>query len=121
MGDIFGALPSLPYDTRIKIIKEKNIAVWDVLQACSRSGSMDADIKNPIVNNFKIFYKENPSIKLVVFDSLTAENFYNRLVIPTLSKKLVYRRVPSPSPAYARISYEAKKVLWIKALLSTAS
>lgn len=115
MGDIFGASPSLPYEERVKILKQRGVAVWDVLKACSRSGSMDADIKNPVVNDFESFYQENPSIKLVVFDSLAAENFYKRLVLPILSKELIYRRVPSPSPAHARMNYEAKRILWAEA------
>lgn len=115
MGDIFGALPSLPYEERIKILKQQGIAVWDVLKACSRYGSMDANIKDPVVNDFERFYQENPSIKLVVFDSGTAENFYKRLVLPTLSKELNYRRVPSPSPAHARMNYETKRILWMEA------
>ena len=115
MGDIFGALPSLPYEDRIKILKQQGIAVWDVLKACSRYGSMDSNIKNPVVNDFERFYQENSSIKLVVFDSITAENFYKRLVLSTLSKELNYRRVPSPSPAHARINYETKLILWAEA------
>lgn len=116
MGDIFGALPTIPYHDRIEVLKSKGVAVWDVLKACSREGSMDADIKNPVVNDFDLFYKQNPTIILVVFDSLTAENFYKRLVLPTLTKELVYKRVPSPSPAHARMNYEAKRILWAEAL-----
>lgn len=115
MGDIFGAEPSLPYGTRVDILKQCGVAVWDVLKSCHRSGSMDADIKNPIVNDFEDFYQKNPTIKLVVFDSLTAEKFYWRFVSPTLSKDLIYRRVPSPSPAYAQLNYETKRVLWAEA------
>jgi hypoxanthine-DNA glycosylase len=116
MGEIFGASPSMPYKQRIKILKQKGIAVWDVLKACNRYGSMDADIKNPVVNDFERFYQDNPSIKLVIFDSSSAENFYKRLVQPTLSKELIYCRVPSPSPAHARMSYEVKRILWAEAL-----
>ena len=117
MGDIYGALPALSYEDRIRILKDKGVAVWDVLKACRRPGSMDADIKDPVVNDFKDFYQKNPTITLVVFDSLTAENLYRRLVLPGLSRDLVYRRVPSPSPAHARMNYEAKRVLWAEALL----
>lgn len=116
MGDIFGAAPSLPYEERVKILKSKNVAVWDVLQSCIRQGSMDADIKNPIVNDFEAFYEKNPSIKLVVFDSLAAENLYKRLVLPSLSHKVIYKRVPSPSPAHVRMKYEEKCALWFEAL-----
>jgi TDG/mug DNA glycosylase family protein len=112
MGDIFGALPSLPYERRVKILKENGIAVWDVLKSCERVGSMDSAIKNPVVNDFEKFYRDNPSIQRVVFDSATAEKFYNRLVLPVLSKTLTYRRVPSPSPAYASMKYEDKLAVW---------
>ncbi|WP_083340346.1 hypothetical protein [Nitrosomonas communis] len=55
-GDIFGASPSMPYEKRIKVLKQKGIAVWGVLKACSRYGNMDADIKNSVVNDFERFY-----------------------------------------------------------------
>ena len=66
--------------------------------------------------DFEGFYREHPSIRRVVFDSLTAETIYKKQVLPTLSNALEYRRVPSPSPAHARLSYEAKLVLWAQAL-----
>jgi TDG/mug DNA glycosylase family protein len=116
MGDIYGAGPNLPYEERIRILKGQGVAVWDVLYACTRQGSMDANIKNGIVNNFEEFYQQNPNISLVVFDSLTAEKIYKKQVMPTLSKKLEYKRVPSPSPAHARLPYAAKLALWSNAL-----
>ena len=116
MGNIYGASPSLPYEQRLQILKGKGIAVWDVVHACIRKGSMDADIKNEEVNDFEKFYTENPTIKLVVFDSLTAQNIYNRRVLPTLTKKLRYLRVPSPSPAHARMNYQEKLAFWSQAL-----
>ena len=116
MGDIYGAGPSLPYDRRVQILKDKGIAVWDVVHACSRKGSMDADIKDEVANDFETFYRENPNIRRVVFDSLTAETIYKRRVLPVLRHSLSYARVPSPSPAHARLRYADKLVLWRKAL-----
>jgi len=121
MGEIYGASPSLPYEERVKILKQKGIAVWDVIGTCVRQGSMDADIKNEEVNDFEAFYREYPSIKLVVFDSLTAETIYNRRVLQTLTKQLKYARVPSPSPAYAKMNYQAKLLLWSQALRNPLS
>jgi hypoxanthine-DNA glycosylase len=73
MGDIYGAGWSIPYVERVQILKERGIAVWDVVQACTRTGSLDSGIKNEIVNDFEGFYKQTLSIKLVVFDSAAAE------------------------------------------------
>ncbi len=118
MGDIYGAGLLLPYEKRVQVLKDHGIAVWDVVRACTRKGSMDADIKNEIPNDFEQFYQNYPSIKLVVFDSLTAENIYMKRVVPTLSKTLKYARVPSPSPAHARLPYAAKLALWLEILKS---
>ncbi|MGE4312910.1 MAG: DNA-deoxyinosine glycosylase [Pseudobdellovibrionaceae bacterium] len=117
MGDIFGAGKDLPYEERVRILKNKGVAVWDVLLSCQRKGSMDADIRNPIVNDFSAFFKSYSSIERVVFDSLTAEKIYTRHVLPDLKKELIYKRVPSPSPAYARMRYEEKLELWRSALV----
>jgi TDG/mug DNA glycosylase family protein len=116
MGDIYGAARELPYAERIKTLTDNRVAVWDVLKTCVRAGSMDANIKNPIANNFNIFFSGYPSIKVVVFDSGTAANFYKRLVAPTATFRMEYRRVPSPSPAHARLRYEEKLTLWKRAL-----
>ena len=120
MGDIYGALPIFPYSKRVEILKEQHIAVWDVLASCTRIGSMDADIKNAVVNDFENFYRHHPTIKLVVFDSLTAEKYYLKYALPVLTsthaKSLIYKRVPSPSPAYARLSYAQKLLIWTDAL-----
>lgn len=79
---------------------------------------MDMNIRNEIVNDFEEFYRQHPSISLVIFDSLTAQKIYQRDVIPTLNRKLKYMRVPFPSPAHARLSYTEKLALWLSALKS---
>lgn len=117
MGDIYGAGPELPYAERVQILKDSGVSVWDVVHACEREGSMDADIREEIVNDFAAFYGENPGIARVVFDSLTAETIYKKRVLPHLTKELTYIRVPSPSPAHARLRYEDKLALWRAALL----
>lgn len=117
MGDLFGASPLLPYQARVGVLKSAGVAVWDVLASCEREGSMDADIRCPAVNDFAAFYRKHPTIGLVVFDSAAAESFYRRLALPGLEHRPVYRRVPSPSPAHARLSYEQKLALWAQALV----
>lgn len=116
MGDIYGAHKSLPYEERVHILLSKQVAVWDVLSSCTRIGSMDADIKNAVVNDFQTFFTEHPTITRVIFDSLTAEKLYLKQVLPTLTHTLTYQRVPSPSPAYAAMSYDQKLVMWSDAL-----
>ncbi len=120
MGDLYGAGPDLPYDDRLNILKHQGIAVWDVVHSCDREGSMDSAIKNPRVNDFETLFKEYPSIQKVVFDSLTAENFYIRMVLPKLAHSLSYHRVPSPSPAHARLDYASKLIIWKEVLIDNS-
>jgi TDG/mug DNA glycosylase family protein len=116
MGEIYGADPALPYDQRVRILVHHGIAVWDVVRACVRHGSMDQNIKEEEVNDFETFYRSHQSITRVVFNSLTAERIYKKKASTKLSQNLEYWRVPSPSPANARMSYRDKLALWAAAL-----
>ena len=108
MGEIYGAHKTLPYEDRIQILKENGIAVWDVLSSCTRIGSMDADIQNATVNDFETFYKEHPTVQRVIFDSLVAEKLYLKHALPTLTRNLTYKRVPSPSPCLCKDGISGK-------------
>ena len=44
MGELFGAAPQLDYPLRLQKLKENHIALWDVIQACHRPGSLDSAI-----------------------------------------------------------------------------
>lgn len=118
MGDIYGADPSLPYEKRVEILKTKGVAVWDVVKVCSREGSMDAAIKNEIINDFEKLFRQHSTIKLVVFNSATAEKLYKKHAQPARYQEIKYRRVPSPSPAHARLPYSKKLALWVECLVT---
>lgn len=119
MGDIYGALPSLPYEQRIAILTQQNVAVWDVLRSCTREGSMDADIRDAEPNDFAAFFKKYPTIRRVIFDSAKAEEIFLKRCTANLPGTLHYHRVPSPSPAHARLRYEQKLALWKDVLEKT--
>ena len=117
MGDLVGAGRDLPYKERLKILKEKKIAVWDVFQCCIRPGSRDSAISDEVVSDFPTFFKKHPHITHVFFDSSKAEHAYNKIVMPQVAHlNLEYVRVPSPSPAHAVMKYEAKFKEWKKIL-----
>src|SRR5580698_3478275 len=61
------------YSGRVCVLIEQRIAVWDVLAAATRSGSLDADIANDAIpNNFRAFFHAHPSIELIAFNGGTA-------------------------------------------------
>lgn len=123
MVTLFEMGSELDYDKRCKCLVDKHIAVWDVLKACQRQGSLDQAINTAsmIANNFNIFLKQHPKIQKIVFNGTKAEQIFNRLVLPTLTEQqlaIIRLRLPSTSPAHASSSFNDKLVIWRQALTS---
>jgi hypoxanthine-DNA glycosylase len=113
---LFGA-SSLPYSRRVKLLTANRIALWDVLAAAERPGSLDSSIvrASALVNDFAAFYRAHPRIRRVFFNGRKAEELYRRLVLPALPAEcdgLVYECLPSTSPAHAGMSFAKKLDRW---------
>lgn len=104
------------YRARTERARAAGIAIWDVLHACTRPGSLDADIDPTSAepNDFGDFFARHPRIRRVFFNGATAEALYRRRVLPALSSELAlaYLRLPSSSPANASISLADKRRAW---------
>lgn len=117
MGVLFGAGPELPYATRTTRLLEHRIALWDVCQAATRAGSLDADIDLATVvpNDLGSFFRAHPAIERVCTNGGTATRLYQRLVLPGLPetlRALPLQPLPSTSPAYAAMRFGQKLELW---------
>lgn len=118
---LLGETTSLPYPERVELLKQKNIALWDVMRSCERSGSLDSNIANHTIetNPFSHFFETHPKISALFFNGGKAETVYQRKVAPTLSPShtsLPQYRLPSTSPAMAMLSREEKLAAWRKIL-----
>ncbi|MEI6144816.1 MAG: DNA-deoxyinosine glycosylase [Methylococcales bacterium] len=105
------------YSSRKDWIISNNIAVWDVLQNCERTGSLDANINSSTAkaNDFTRLFNDYPNIKQVFFNGKLAEKLYKRYVLPSLNNQynyLTYYYLPSTSPAYAALKLEQKIEAW---------
>jgi TDG/mug DNA glycosylase family protein len=115
MGELTGAFPSLPYDERLHILQSSGIALWDVLESCIRTSSLDSHIDEKSIkpNDFSSFYLTHPNLTHVFFNGARAEQIYQRYVLPGLGPyALQYCRLPSTSPANAGIPYQQKLQAW---------
>lgn len=115
MGDLLGAGPALPYVRRLEILKAAGVALWDVISACERYGSLDSDIVGSSVqpNDFSAFFAVHRSIDRIFFNGSAAEASFLRHVLPDLpDNKLRLARLPSTSPAHAARSYGEKLAAW---------
>ncbi len=116
MAELFDFSTDISYQQRTKILIANHIAVWDVLKACFRPGSLDSDIETQsiIPNDFFQFYLAQPNINNVFFNGLKAEQVYRKKILPQLNPKnqILYHQLPSTSPANARVSYQDKLEKW---------
>ena len=117
VAEIFDAGSSLPYTLRVEILTANRIALWDVLAAAERPGSLDSSIVSASAraNDFASFYRAHPHIRRVLFNGRKAEELYYRFVMPGLSADLAdlrYVSMPSTSPAHAGMAFAKKLERW---------
>jgi hypoxanthine-DNA glycosylase len=98
------------YDEKKELLRRNGIAVWDVLQACERQGSLDSAIMKEVPNDFTSFLDEHPNIKLIAFNGQKAASFFKKYV--KIGQDCTFITLPSTSPANAGKSFEEKLKEW---------
>ena len=114
MGDLFDAGPQLDYPARLQKLNENHIALWDVIQACVRPGSLDSAISETglATNDFDGFFNRHLHISHVYFNGQKAAGLFKKKVAPNLANQYEYQTLPSTSPANAASSYATKLDAW---------
>jgi len=116
MAALLGFAPALDYATRTAALARNRIAVWDVLSACDRPGSLDAAIVpgSVVPNDFAVFLMRQPAIARICFNGATAERLFLRHVFAQLppARAIALHRLPSTSPAHAGMAYADKLQAW---------
>jgi hypoxanthine-DNA glycosylase len=87
--------------------------------SCERIGSLDSSIRDTsiVTNDFALFFSEHQQIKSVYFNGARAEQEYMKRVLPVIAdefKGIEYFRLPSSSPAMARLKKDEKFSHWSK-------
>jgi len=104
---LLGIDHTMPYTVRTSLLKERRIALWDVLCACTREGSADTAIRDPVPNDIRGFVSARPTIRCIALNGKIAGLYFKRM-IPGLPGTIL----PSTSPAYARMSLTQKAQHW---------
>lgn len=121
MGQLLRAGPELPYERRTERLREHGVAVWDVLAAGERAGSLDSAIVSSsiVVNDFAGFFAAHAQVRLVCFNGAKAAEMYRRHVLPGLPAEVARihaTQLPSTSPAHASRTFAEKLSRWSTAL-----
>ncbi len=80
-------------------LKEKKIALWDVLQQCDIEGASDSSIRNPVPNPLEMIVHSAP-IQAVFATGATAGKMYQKYCEEKVG--MPCRILPSTSPANCR-------------------
>ena len=115
LADVFGGpLPETVAEKKALVLANR-LALWDVVRACTRKGSLDSAIRDAEANDFPSFFRRYPGIKRVLFNGAAAQRLFMRLCPGALAGR-ASARLPSTSPAYT-LSYGQKRELWRQELL----
>ena len=111
-GEIFGFDTGAPYEIRTAALVARGVAVWDVLKACRRQGSLDSAVEpaSMVANDFERLFAARPTIERVCFNGAAAEKNFMRLA-PRVDREISYLRLPSTSPAQT-MRYQDKLRAW---------
>lgn len=114
---LFAVKAPVNYQEKKQLLLNNNIAVWDVLKACLREGSLDSSIQRDsvVANDFDMFFDQHKNITQVFFNGATAEKEFMKHVMTLQqmqSRQLMFKRLPSTSPAHAAMNREQKLAEW---------
>lgn len=116
MEALFAGGQALDYAGRRRLLITNRVALWDVLKAAERPGSLDSSIVRgtETVNDFTAFFAEHPAVHTVFLNGGAAETLFRRHVAGSqrLPEGLATVRLPSTSPAHAGRDFAAKLSAW---------
>ena len=92
-------------DQKIWLLKASRLGLWDMVAGCRRSNSLDSSLEGIGVNDIPTLLRQYPSIRKLLFTGRKAQELFERH-FGDLAIERDY--LPSPSPAYAVMSFEEK-------------
>lgn len=114
LAEVFGEDVS-SIEKKIALCKKHHLALWDSAKSLRRDSgnSSDQNLKEIEVNDFEQLLSNYPSIKTVMFTGKKSEAIFNKAYKGLKIRKAL---LPSPSPAYAAMSFEKKLQVYKKLL-----
>lgn len=105
-------LAAADYPERLSVLRRHGIGLWDIYASCVRPGSLDSAIRDAVSNDLTRLRAQAPRLRLVAHNG--AESARRKAEVHALGIAAV--RLPSTSPANARLRFEEKLVIWERAL-----
>ncbi len=104
-------LPVLPYEERLAALARHHIGLWDAVATARREGSLDAAIRDAVVNPLVELAARLPVLKAVACNGQTSARIATRGLAAT---SLPVIALPSSSPAHAAMPLAEKRRHWLE-------
>ena len=105
------------YSQRLQLLLRHHIALWDSIDTCLRSGSLDTAIEQEKGNDFQTFLAAYPHIHTICFNGQKSYQVFRKNNRPLIScTTLQLWALPSTSPAKARFTLADLQKAWQPAL-----
>lgn len=119
MGRLLEFDAAAPYNKRIASLKKGRVALWDVCQSCKRVGSLDSAIKEEKPNNIAELVALHSIGAIFLNGGKAAISFFRHIDLTALQPDIAIYKLPSTSPANARMNFETKYKKWEEAWQKT--
>lgn len=123
LQQLFGIDASLPYEQRIAGLQQQRLALWDLIGAAERRGSLDSAITPASIqlNDFSALLQQLPALRAVWLNGGTAAKAWQKLMKAGLKLPATVQvfALSSTSPAHAALSFTDKLQHWQQAYQQT--
>ncbi len=107
---LFGREKPIAYEDRLKLLKDHHVALWDVLESCTRPGAADSAIRDAKPNPIPDLLGKYPGIRAVFINGKTAHKIFMKHYEFKIQRPVIC--LPSSSPANAMLSIPEKVNRW---------
>lgn len=102
-------MEALEYDERLERLVARRIALWDVVHAARRTGSLDQQMREIEAHDLAGFVVDLPGLRAVAFNGGTAARLGRKALA---GSNLALIDLPSSSPAYT-LPFAEKARHWV--------
>ena len=106
-------------DEKKAFLKEKHIALWDVIASCEITGSSDSSIKDPVINDLGLVIPNTKINRIFINGGLACRLFEKHMAAQAKSFGILPSycfKMPSTSPANASYSLQRLEECWREGL-----
>ena len=111
---------ALEYDSLIEALLDAGIALWDVVAEAQRPGSLDSRIEpsSVVFNPIDELIEGSPRLNSILLNGGKAMALFKQAgFLPVCEAHHIgVHQMPSTSPAFAAMSFDKKKNIWLTAL-----